>query len=323
MKHVFRKLGCALSLTVLAISPVAAQTYPDRPVRIIVPYAAGGGTDLVYRILSASLSEILGQQFVVENKPGGASTIGLDYVAKSKPDGYTLGVGNSAFGANPSIIKKMPFDSEKDLVPVSLVSKLPLVLVVNPAIPARSVKELIALAKAAPGTLNYSSAGNASGNHLAAELFAYMTGTKMMHIPYKGGSPAVQSTLSGDTGILFASIPTAIQYFPSGKLIPLGVSSLQRTSTLPDVPTIAEIALPGFEAVEWNGVFVPAGTPQSIVQTLNQAIVKALASPAVREKMSTLGADPVGSSPQEFATFIKKELTTWSKVVKEAGITSD
>ena len=318
-------LRCALS-TLLAASFMqadiaAAQTYPVRPIRVIVPYAPGGSTDVVFRILAPRLTEILGQQVIVENRPGGSSTIGLDVAAKSAPDGYTLGVPNLTFGANPSLIKKMPFDSEKDLVPVTLVSIVTLVLTVHPSVPARSVKELIALAKAKPGSLNYGSAGNASANHLATERFSYMTGTKMVHIPFKGGGPAVISLVSGETALLFATIPSSIQHFESGRLIPLGVSSLQRNAALPKIPTIAEAAVPGYEAIEWNGVLVPTGTPPAVIARLHQAFAKALSIPDVKERIVGLGADPVGSTPEEFAAFIKKELATWSKVIKEVGIT--
>jgi tripartite-type tricarboxylate transporter receptor subunit TctC len=216
---------------------------------------------------------------------------------------------------------KMPFDTEKDLLPVSLVSIVTLVMTVHPSVPARSVKALIALAKSKPDSLNYGSAGNASANHLATERFSYMAGIKMVHVPYKGGGPAVISVVGGETAILFATIPSSIQHFESGRLIPLGVSSLKRNVALPNVPSIAEAALPGFEAIEWNGVVVPAGTPPAIISRLNQAIVKALAIPDVKERVIGLGADPVGSSPEEFAAFIKKELATWSKVIKEVGIT--
>lgn len=316
--------------TMLALLPVsllictshaAAQAYPTKPIRVIVPYAPGGSTDVVFRILAPRLTEILGQTVVIENRPGGSSTIGLDIAAKSPPDGYTLGVPNITFGANPSLMKKMPFDTEKDLVPVSLVSIVTLVLAVHPSVPARSVKQLIALAKAKPGSLNYGSAGNASANHLATERFSYMTATKMVHIPYKGGGPAVISIVGGETAILFATIPSSIQHFQTGKLIPLGVSSLKRNVALPDVPSIAEAAVPGFEAIEWNGVVVPAGTPPAVIGRLHQALAKALSIPEVKERIVSLGADPVGSSPEEFAAFIKKEIATWSKVVKEVGIT--
>ena len=320
-----KTLRCALSALLAAsfmqADIAAAQTYPVRPIRVIVPYAPGGSTDVVFRILAPRLTEILGQQVIVENRPGGSSTIGLDVAAKSAPDGYTLGVPNLTFGANPSLIKKMPFDSEKDLVPVTLVSIVTLVLTVHPSVPARSVKELIALAKAKPGSLNYGSAGNASANHLATERFSYMTGTKMVHIPFKGGGPAVISLVSGETALLFATIPSSIQHFESGRLIPLGVSSLQRNAALPKIPTIAEAAVPGYEAIEWNGVLVPTGTPPAVIARLHQAFAKALSIPDVKERIVGLGADPVGSTPEEFAAFIKKELATWSKVIKEVGIT--
>jgi tripartite-type tricarboxylate transporter receptor subunit TctC len=298
-----------------------AQSYPVKTIRMIVPYAPGGSTDVVMRIIAPRMAESLGQQVVIENRPGGSSTIGLDAAAKSAPDGYTLGVPNLTFGANPSLIKKMPFDTEKDFLPVSLVSIVTLVLTVHPSVPARTVKELIALAKSKPGSLNYGSAGNVSANHLATERFNYMTGTKMIHIPYKGGGPAVISLVSGETAILMATIPSSIQHFQTGRLIPLGVTSLKRNVALPNVPSIAEAGVPGYEAIEWNGVVAPAGTPAAVISRLHQSIAKALAIPEVRERIIGLGADPVGNSPEEFAAFIRKELATWSKVIRDVGIT--
>ncbi len=314
-------LACLVSASFTVAGPVAAQTYPVKPIRVIVPYAPGGSTDVVMRIVAPRMSESLGQQVVVENRPGGSSTIGLDVAAKSPPDGYTLGVANISFGANPSLFKKMPFDSEKDLLPVSLVSIVTLVLTVHPSVPARSVKQLIALAKSKPGSLNYGSAGNVSANHLATERFSYMTGIKMVHIPYKGGGPAVISIVSGETAILMATIPSSIQHFQSGRLIPLGVTSPKRNAALPDIPSIAETGVAGYEAIEWNGVMAPAGTPPAVVSRLHQAINKALGIPEVKERILALGADPVGSSPEEFGAFIKKEIATWSRVIKEVGIT--
>jgi tripartite-type tricarboxylate transporter receptor subunit TctC len=310
---------CAIS--VLGASLVSAQNFPTKPIRVIVPYSPGGSTDVVLRIVATRMSELLGQQVVVENRPGGSSTIGLDIAAKAPADGYTLGVPNITFGANPSLFKKMPFDSEKDLVPVSLVSIVTMVLSVHPSIPARTVKELIALAKSKPGSLNYGSAGNASANHLATERFNYMTGTRMAHIPYKGGGPAVVSIVSGETAILMATIPSSIQHFQSGRLIPLGVTSLKRNAALPNVPSINEAGVPGYEAIEWNGVMAPAGTPAPVISRLHQAIAKSLANAEAKERILALGADPVGSSPEEFAAFVKKEFATWSKVIKEVGIT--
>jgi tripartite-type tricarboxylate transporter receptor subunit TctC len=295
------------------------QGYPSKPIRVIVPYAPGGSTDVVLRLLAPRMSEVLGQQVIVENRPGAASVVGLDIVAKSPPDGYTVGISNIAYGANPAL-RKMPFDSERDLVPVSLISIVTMVLSVHPSVPARSVKQLIALAKTKPGSLNYGSAGQGSANHLAMERFKQLAGINVVHIPYQGGGPAVVSIVSGETALLFATIPSAIQHFKTGRLVPLGVSRAQRNAALPEVPTIAEAAIPGYEAIEWNGAMVPAGTPAAAIGRLHQAIVKAAAIPEVRERVTTLGADLAATSPQEFAAFVKRELATWSRVVKEVGI---
>ena len=298
----------------------AAQQYPTRAIRAIVPYAPGGSTDVVMRILAPRMSEMLGQQVIVENRPGGSSTIGTDIAAKAQPDGHTIGVANITFCANPSLMKKMPYDSEKDLLPVSLMSMVTLVLSVHPSVPAKSVKDLIALAKAQPGVMNYASAGNVSANHLATERFSSATGIKMTHVPYKGGGPAVIALLSGETALLFATIPSSIQHFSTGKLRALGVSSLKRSVALPNVPSIAEAAVPGFEANEWNGALVPTGTPRAAIDRLYQSISKAAAIPDVRDRIIALGAEPVGNTPEEFGAFIKREIGTWAKIIKEVGI---
>ena len=303
-----------------AASTSSGQAFPTRTLRAIVPYAPGGSTDVVMRILAPRMSEILGQQVIVENRPGGSSNIGIDLAAKSQPDGHTFGVANITFCANPSLFKKMPFDAEKDLAPVSLFSMVTLVLSVHPSVPAKTVKDLIALAKAQPGTMNYASAGNVSANHLATERFNSMTGIKMTHVPYKGGGPAVIALLSGETALLFATIPSSIQHFSTGKLRPLGVSSLKRSVALPNVPSIAEAAVPGFEANEWNGGLVPTGTPRAVVDRLYQAVAKSAAIPEVRERIIALGADPVGSTPEAFGGFIKREFITWAKIIQEVGI---
>jgi tripartite-type tricarboxylate transporter receptor subunit TctC len=315
--------ACGAALMTMFAGPAAAQAYPTKPVRIIVPYAPGGSTDVVFRLLAPRLSEVLGQQVVIDNRPGAASTIGLEIVAKSPPDGYTVGVNNIAYGANPAIYRKMPFDSEKDLVPVTLVSIVTLVATVHPSIPARSVKQLIALAKANPGTLTYGSAGNGSANHLATERFAHMAGLKLVHVPYKGGGPAVVSIVQGETSLLLATIPSSIQHFKTGKLVPLAVSSAKRNSALPDLPTISEAGVPGYEAIEWQGLVVPTGTPQNVIRTLYQATTKASQPPEIREKVVALGAEFVNTSPEEFEKFVKNELAVWSKVVKEVGIKID
>jgi len=324
MTDLVGRAGLALCTALLVSTTAAlAQTYPAKPIRIIVPYAPGGSTDVVFRILAPRLTEILGQQIVIDNRPGAASTIGLEIVAKSPPDGYTVGVSNIAYGANPAIYKKMPFDSEKDLLPVTLVSIVTLGATVHPSVPARSIKALIALAKSNPGTLTYGSAGNGSANHLATERFAHMAGIKLLHIPYKGGGPAVISIVQGETSILLATIPSSIQHFKTGKLIPLAVSSAKRNSALPDLPTISEAGVPGYEAIEWQGLMVPAGTPQAVIRTLYQATTKASQIPEVREKVAGLGADFVNTTPEEFDQFLKRELSVWSKVVREVGIKID
>lgn len=297
-----------------------AQAFPTRPVRVVVPYSPGGSTDVVMRILAPRMSEFLGQPVVVENRPGGSSTIGLDIAAKAPPDGHTVGIPNIAFGANPTLFSKLPYDTEKDFAPVSHLTRVTLVMSVHPSVPARSVKEFIALAKRKPGALNFASAGNASANHLATERFASATGIKMTHIPYKGGGPAVVALVSGEADMLFATIPSSIQHFKSGKLRALGVSNLQRSVALPDVPSIAEAGVPGFEAIEWNGAVVASGTPRAAIDKLYQSMAKSLAIPDVRNRIITLGADPVGSTPEEFAAFIKREITVWRKIIQEVGI---
>lgn len=322
-----RRIRCACTAlcSVIALHAGASfgQAYPTKPVRIIVPYAPGGSTDVVFRILAPRLSEILGQQVVIDNRPGAASTIGLEIVAKSPPDGYTVGVNNIAYGANPAIYKKMPFDSEKDFLPVSLVSIVTLVFTVHPSVPVRSEKEYIALAKSRPSTLTYGSAGNGSANHLATARFEHMAGIKLVHIPYKGGGPAVVSIVQGETSTLLATIPSSIQHFKTGRLIPFAVSSAKRNPALPNLPTIAEAGVPGYEAIEWQGLVVPTGTPQSVIRTLHQATAKASQVPEVREKVAGLGAEFVNSTPEEFDQFMKRELSVWSKVVREVGIKID
>ncbi len=313
--------GAALALLLLP-AVGAAQSFPAKSIRAIVPYAPGGSTDVVLRTLAPRLTEEFGQTVVVDNRPGGSSTIGLDLAAKSPPDGHTWGIPNITFGANPSMIRQMPFDSEKDLVPVSQLTVVTMVLSVHPSVPARSVKELIALARARPGDINFGSAGNASANHLATALFMQRTGIRMVHVPYKGGGPAVIALLGGETSMLFATIPSAIQHVQAGKLRGLAVSRAQRNPALPDVPTVAEAGVPGYEAIEWNGVMVPAGTPAATVMRINQALVKVLAIPAIKERIVGLGAEVVGSTPDQFSAFVKNELATWTKVVRDMGITS-
>lgn len=314
------KQSVMVSVLVLAGVSAQAQQFPTRAIRAIVPYAPGGSTDVVMRVIAPHMSQMLGQQVVVENRPGGSSTIGLDIAAKAAPDGHTLGIANITFSANPSLISKMPFNSERDLLPVSFMSLVTLVMAVHPSVPAQNLKELIALAKARPGALNYASAGNVSANHLATERFSAATGIKMTHVPYKGGGPAVIALLSGETALLFATIPSSVQHIKSGKLRALGVSSLKRSVALPDVPSVAEAAVPGFEANEWNGALVANGTPRAAIDRLHQSIAKAMQMPDVRERIIALGAEPVGNSPEEFGAFLKREFGVWAKIIKDVGI---
>jgi len=318
-----RTSSALLGVLLLCAVDASAQSYPSKPIRIVVPFQAGGSTDVVFRILAPRLSEQLGQQVLVDNRPGGGATIGMDIVAKSPPDGHTLGVATVSFACNPFILSKVPFDTEKDLAPVSFITRVPHVLAVHPSVPARSVKELIALAKAKPGGLLYATGGNASSNHLATELFAYMAGVKIVHVPYKGAGSALTAVISGETALMVATLASAVQHFKNGRLIPLGMTTLKRDPTLPNVPTVAEAGVPGYEALEWHGVVVPTGTPAPVVNRLHQELVKALAVPEVRDRIVNVGAQPVGSTPDELAAHIKKELATWSKVVKAAGVRVD
>ena len=311
-------------LSLLLAGFASAQDYPNRPIRLVIPWPVGGGTDVTFRLWAPVLAESLGQQIVIDNRAGASSIIGLDIVAKSPPNGYTLGASNIAFGANPFLIEKMPFDSEKDLMPVSLTAMVPMALTVHPSVPVKNVKELVALAKSKPGAMKYSSAGNASASHLVTELFLDVVGAKMLHVPYKGGGPQVVSAVSGETAVAFIPIPNSLPHIRSGKLNALAVSTLKRDTTLRDAPTIAEaIGIPDFEVSEWHGVVVPAGTPPAIVRRLHQEIARVLARPDVKERLEGAGAMAVGSTPEEMTVYIKREFARWSKLIKSVGIKID
>lgn len=309
------------ALLALALGGAAlAQDYPARPIRVIVPFAAGGSTDAVVRILAQRLSETLGNTVFVDNRPGGAATIGMNVVAHAAPDGYTLGAANISFGVNPSLLEKVPYDVEKDFVPVSFVALVPLVLAVHPSVPARSVQELIALLKAKPNTLSYASAGYGSGSHLSMELFAYLTGTRMVHVPYNGGGPQVAGALGGQIAALFATIPSSLQHFQSGALIPLAVTTAKRDPRLPDVPTLAEAGVADYEMGDWIGIVAPHGTPEAIVTKLNHEIDAALAVPDVANKIEQIGTQVVGGTPGALAHHISRELKRWHEVVAAMGL---
>ena len=305
-----------------ATTVLHAQDYPTKPVRFVVPFAPGGTTDVLARLIGEKLSVSLGQQFVIDNQAGAGGNIGTAQVAKAEPDGYTILMGTVGTHAiNQSIYPRLPFDPIKDFAPVTLVATVPNVLVVNPEVPVHSVAELIELAKAKPGELNFASSGNGSSIHLSGELFKSMTGVDMVHVPYKGSGPAVVDLLGGQVEMMFDNLPSSAPHIKAGKLRPLGVTSKERSPTLPDVPTIAEAGVPGYEALSWFGVLVPAGTPDAVVTRLQQEIAKILADPAMRERFAELGAVPAGDTPAEFAAFIGSETAKWADVVQKAGIT--
>lgn len=310
----------AAALCALAAAGAAqAQGYPAKTVRLVVPFAAGGSTDMVARALAPRLAEMLGQQFVVDNRPGGGTVIGTENVARSAADGYSLLVVPAPFTINPSLLPKLPYDPLADFTPVTLINTTPLVVVVNPSVPARNVKELIALAKTRPGTLNFGSSGTGGSNHLAGELFNAMAGVKMVHVPYKGNAPALTDLVGGHVDLIFNGLTSAYPFIKSNRLRPLAVTSLKRSAVLPDLPTLDESGLKGFEAVAWNGLAGPAKMPAEIVERLSGAIRKVLANPEMRERLKTEGSDPVGSTAAEFATFIREEIVKWARVIKLSG----
>ena len=306
-----------------AAAAIAQDKYPTRPIRIVVPQSAGGSTDLVARLAAQKLGEAFGQTVVVDNRPGAGSIIGTDLVAKAAPDGYTLLVVASSITINPSLHKKLPFDPVRDLAPITMVSAFPNMLAVHPAFPVKTVQDLINLAKAKPGTINYGSSGTGTGTHLSAELFKYMTGVNMVHGPYKGGGPAVTALLGGEVQLNFATIPSVLPHTRSGKLRAVAVTTAKRSPAAPDVPTIAEGGVPGYDHGPWNGMLAPAKTPRPIVARLNAEMVKAAHSPEMKSVLQHEGAEPVGNSPEEFEKIIKSETAKWAKVIQAAGIKAD
>ena len=322
----WRKLAGFIALTALACStlPAPAQTqartWPERPIRLIVPYPAGGGVDIVARAVSGSLGERLGQAVVVDNRPGAGSVIGVDLAAKAQADGHTLVFVNLAYAVNATLVPRLPYDATRDLYAVSLLGTQPHVLVAHPSVPAKSVRELIALAQSKPGQITYASSGVGTGPHLAAELFAMLAGVKLNHIPYKGAAPAIIDVMGGQVQINFSTIVTAMPYAQSGRLQFIAVTSPQRAQVLPAVPTIAESGLPKYEALGWYVLMVRAGTPAPVLARIHSGIVGALKDAAVRERLIKDGAEVVGNTPEEAARFLKAEIARWGAVVKSAGI---
>ncbi len=314
---------CVASLVVSAAA--LAQAWPSKqPVRFVVPYPPGGASDVTARLLSVKLTEALGQAFVVENRPGANGLIALEYVAKSAPDGYTILMANLGPNAiNPAVYRKLPYDAIKDFTPITLTSVVPLVVLVQPTMPVNSMKELIAYAKAHPDKLTYASAGNGSANHLAGEMMKSMASFKMVHVPYKGDAPGLQDTIAGNVSVIFPTVIGGMSQIKSGLLKPIAVTGAKRSSALASVPTVAEGGIPNFEANSWGGVMGPANLPPEIVARLNTEIVKILKQPETAVKLTSMGADIVGSTPEEFASYLKNEVAKWGKVAHENNITLD
>ena len=297
------------------------QAYPSKPIRLIVPFAAGGGNDNVARLVGKRLSDGLGQQVVVDNRPGAGGVLGAELAAKAAPDGYTLflgGVGSHA--VNPNLHERLPYDPIRDFSPVALLASAPLILVVHPSVPVNSFAEFVAYARARPGQLNYASNGNGSSSQLAAVMFDSMAGVDMVHVPYKGLAPALADLLSGQVQLMFSSVVAILPHIKAGKLRGLAVTGRRRLASMPDLPTIAESGLPGYEASSWYGILAPAGTPRDIVQRLNAEIAKALDQPEVRGSLLAEGAEPVGGTPEQFATHIRSEKDRLGKLIREAKI---
>jgi tripartite-type tricarboxylate transporter receptor subunit TctC len=319
-----RLFALLLVACTLALPAHAQQAYPSKPIRIVVPYPPGGFNDTLGRTLAAKLQEAWGQPAVVENKPGGNTLIGSDAVAKAAPDGYTLLVVAFPFAVTPSLIRNMPYDTVRDFAPIALCAQSPNVLVVNPQVlPVKTVGELIALAKSKPGALSYASTGNGSSNHISMELFESLAGVRLLHVPYKGSAPAVVDMLGGQVQVMFDNAPNVMPQVRAGKLRALAQSGATRSPVAPDLPTVAEAGVPGYEVTVWFGLVAPAATPRAVVMKLNAEVLRILAMPDVRERFLALGVEPLGSTPEEFATHIRAQMDKWGKVVKDAGVKAE
>ena len=311
----------AAAAVLIAQAPAQLEQYPNRPVRFIVPFPPGGGNDTMARAIGNKLAAALGQQFVVDNRAGAGGVIGAEMAAHAAPDGYTIFLGGVAsHGIVPNLQPKLGYDPVRDFSPVSLIASAPLILVVHPSVPAKSVKELVQLAKARPGQLNFASNGTGGSSHLAAELFMMMTGTDMVHVPYKGLSPALTDLLSGQVQLMFSSTVAILPQVRAGRLRPLAMTSAKRSAAMPETPTVAESGAPGYETASWYGVLAPAGIAKTVIDRLSREIVKAVQLPDVRERLMSEGAEPVGGTPAEFAAHIKRELARWAQVIKQAKI---
>jgi tripartite-type tricarboxylate transporter receptor subunit TctC len=304
-------------------SAAVAQPFPAKPIRIVVPLAAGGPADIFARAIGERLSAGSGQPVVIDNRPGANTNIGSEIVAKAAPDGYTLLLTASTHTINPSLYANLPFDPIRDFAPITLIAQTPLVMVLHPSVPAKSVREFIALAKTRPGQINFGSAGNGSTLHLAGEMFNVLAGVKMVHVPYKGVTQAMNDLLGGHLALMFPGAPIALPHARSGKLNALATTGAERTPAAPELPTVAEAGIPGFEVTVWYGTFAPAGTPQPVIQRLNADLVRIVQQPNIRERWAALGAEPLTNTAAEFAAFLGADLRKWAKVVKDSGAKAD
>jgi tripartite-type tricarboxylate transporter receptor subunit TctC len=315
-----------LAAGALALAPLAAQAqaFPSKALTIVVPFSAGGTTDILARVVGQYMAKDLGQPVIIDNRAGAGGNIGAQMVARAAPDGYTLLMGTVGTHAiNQSLYKKMPFDPIKDFAPITRVALVPNLLVANPSQPFKTVKELIAYAKANPGKVSFASSGSGTSIHLSGEMFQQMAGVEMQHIPYKGSAPALTDLLGGQTAIMFDNMPSVISHVRAGKLRPIAVTTPTRSPALPDVPTIAESGVPGYSATSWFGILAPAATPAPVIAKLNASILKALADPEVKKKLAEQGAEPHGEKPEQFAEFIRSETAKWGQTVKVSGATAD
>lgn len=321
MKKPLLAIAAAFALALPAMA--VAQAFPTKSIRLIVTYPPGGGADLMARLVAPKMAAVLGQPVVVENKAGASGQIGAAEVARAAPDGHTLMLDASSFAVNPSLYPKLPYDSAKAFTPLAVLALYPNVLVVTPSFAPKNAQELVALAKAKPGTVAFASSGNGSAQHLAGELFRARTGVDMTHIPYKGGGPAMNDVIGGQVPVFFANIASGLGHIKGGKLRPLAVTGAKRSSALPDVPTMAEAGVPSYEVYEWNAIFAPAGTPAPVVARLAEAIDKAMQSPEIRERVATLGGEIAGYGPKEADAFVREQTELWAKVIRLANIKPD
>ncbi|MDP9587894.1 UNVERIFIED_ORG: tripartite-type tricarboxylate transporter receptor subunit TctC [Shinella zoogloeoides] len=328
MSKLTRRMALSAGLSLLSLlavnAPALADGFPERQVTLVVPFAAGGSTDVVARIIAQKMSEDLGQQMIVQNVAGAGGNLGADNVARADADGYTILMGTVATHAlNPLILKSTPYDAEKDFAPISLLVVVPNVLVVNPALPAKNVEELLALLKGAPDQYSYASSGNGTPLHLSGELFKSMAGVEMVHIPYKGAGPALNDVIANQVPIMFDNLPSSSGHIKAGTLRALAVTTKERAASFPDVPTVAESGIPGYETYTWNALFAPAGTPPEVIARLNQSANTALKDPAVAERMKEFSATIVGSTPEELGAHVKAEIAKWTPVVRDAKVQMD